>query len=312
MTPTAGEKRAWGRLSAWLKEHAPLTHGTVLPGIRAEAELRAALPAAVLALPHSAERAIPPEALRLYALAAGQVSSGAPDGARGIFDGYWMLATSGVDGLRSVLEQWVVAAAHGAPFAAPNRFPFAKDFGGAYLCFETRPGARDARVVEVGDGDDRVAGKTLSAFLGSTADRLAKGAVKIDERVEERDERTVYFDATRPRAVGDAAKHSVFDELEIEARVEDLAGVFGMFDEKPASLHGLRVRLARPDPDERLAIIEVALVDPYDAKLRARTGAGSGGGKPGNHVYVWDTRPLPERSRLKVTLARVRKVAAAR
>lgn len=311
-TPTTGEKRAWERLSAWLKEGAPLTHGTILPGIRAEAELRAALPAPALALPGDAMRAVPPVVLRLYALTGGQVSSGAPDGARGMFDGHWMLALDGVDGLRSVLEQWVVAAERGAPFAAPSRFPFAKDFGGAYLCFETRPGARDVRVVEVGDCDERVVARTLASFLSGVTARLEAGKVEIDERVEERDERTVYFDATRPRAVGDAAKHSVFDELEITARVEELDRAFGMFDEKPATLHGLCVRLTRPDPDERLDIAEVTLVDPYDAKLRARTGSGSGGNEPGNHVYVWDTRPLPERSRLKVTFARVRKVVARR
>jgi len=310
VAPTAAEKRAWERLAAWLKAHAPLTHATLLPGIPVEAELRAALPASVLALPDGAIRGMPAGLFRLYALAGGQLSSGAPDGARGIFDGYWMLALDGIDGLRSTLEQWAVAAKHGAPFAAPHRFPFAKDFGGAYLCLETPLGARDARVVEVGDGDDRVLARTLTAFLGRTADRLSEGQIAIDERVDERDERTVYFDATRPRAVGDAAKHSVFEELQISARVEDLSDTFGAFDEKPATLHGLRIRLALPDAKERLEIVEVTLVDPYDAKLRARTGAGSGGGKPGNYVYAWDSRPLPDRSRLKVTFARVHKVAA--
>ena len=200
--------------------------------------------------------------------------------------------------------------AEGAEWATPNRFPFAKDFGGSYLCFEVQPVDPDdpddlpeAKVVEIEDGECDEGYDSLGSLLRCTLTDLKEGTVVIDERTEERDERVVLFDATRVRNVGDAAKHSVFEELGITAVVGELAEVF--YEKMPNPIYGLLVRLTS---SERIEIDEVRLVDANDRPLKARVGSGSKSGEPGHVVWVFDQRPLPPSSRLKVTLTRIRKV----
>jgi hypothetical protein len=201
-------------------------------------------------------------------------------------------------------------ADEGVEWATKNRFPFAKDFGGSYLCFEVPPADEDdpdeipdAKVVKIEDGECEDSWESLRSLLACTLTDLKEGTVVIDERLEERDERTVLFDATRVRNVGDTAKHSVFEELGITAVVGELAEAISGKTSSP--MYGLLVRLTAA---EQIEIKDVSLVDANDRPLKARVGRGSGGGKPGQIVWVIDQRPLPASSRLKVQLARVRKV----
>lgn len=288
---------AWSRLDRWLAEHAPRTHATLLPPLAPEV-----VRAAVAAVGRSA-----PEALvALYGCAGGQHDDarGAERVAHGIFDGYWFMPLDGVDGLAQALADWKTAMDAGAAWATPNRFPFAKDFAGAYLCIETPDDPDDEiRIVEAGDCELEEVTQGLEWFIDRTAEYLEERDVIIDERVFERELHEVLFDACRPREVGDAAKHSVFEKLGIEASVEDLTETFSMFDKPPAQVFGLAVRLVTSG---KIEIDGVALVDPYDAPLAAHVGSMTGGGKPGVVVYVREAKPLPERARLRVIIASIR------
>ena len=288
----------WNLLATWLKANAPRTHATLLPPVSAKKLISQLGPN------------LPREMIELYGYVGGQ-SSQAPKNTAGIFRGYWMMPLDGVDGLKAAFEKWRISAEHGAEWATPNRFPFAKDFGGSYLCFEVPPidpdddpdDIPDAKIVQIEDGESEELYDHLSFFLHCTRINLEEQTVVIDERLEERDVRVVLFDATRARKVGDLAKHSVFEELGITAVVGDIAEV--VRDKESKVRHGLLVRLTA---NERIEIDDVQLVDANDRPLRASVGHGSGGGKPGRIVWVMSPHPLPAASRLQVTLARIRYV----
>lgn len=292
----------WARLDRWLTEHAPRTRASLLPPIDADV-VRG------VAKKHGLEA--PAALVKLYGLGGGQrVDAGEKrsGGAQGIFDGFWFMTLDGVDGVERALADFAEARAAGATWAKANRFPFAKDFGGAYLVLEEPTEDDDhvhARVLKVGECEEEEMCSAIESLITVAWENLECGLWKIDERYEERDAHVVLFDATRPRKVGDDAKHSVFDALGIRATIVDLSEAFGMFDKKPAELFGLAARLVS---DGELAVDEVALVDADDQPLAARTGHGSGGGKPGVLVFVWDRRPLRNGSRLKVTLSSIRRV----
>lgn len=288
----------WNQLATWLKANAPRTHATLLPPIPAK-ELVSQLG------PN-----LPREMIELYGYVGGQ-SSDAPKNTAGIFRGYWMMPLAGVDGLKAAFENWETLAENGVEWATPNRFPFAKDFGGSYLCFEVPPldpdddpdDVPDAKIVQIEDGESEELYDDLSSFLYCTRINLEEKTVVIDERLEERDVRVVLFDATRARKVGDFAKHSVFEEFGITAVVCDIADVAS--GDEPKARHGLMVRLTA---NERIDIDDVQLVDANDRPLRANVGRRRGGGMPGQAVWAVGQHPLPAASRLKVTLARVRMV----
>lgn len=289
---------SWSRLDAWLAKHAPRTHATLLAGVDADA-VRAVV------AKHGLEA--PDDLVLLYGLAGGQRSD--PNekrrgGARGIFRGFWFLP---LDELDEVVGDFAEARKGGAAWAKPNRFPFAKDFAGSYLVVEEPTEADDhvrARIVETGACEEYET-DGLDVFVETIWENLDCGLCKIDESFEDRERHLVLFDACRPRTAGDIAKHSVFEALGIKATVEDLSQLFGMFDKKPPEMFGLAVRLVC---DREIDIEDVSLVDADDQTLPANAGKSSGGGKPGVLVFVWDRRPLRNGSRLRVTIASIRRV----
>jgi cell wall assembly regulator SMI1 len=291
----------WSRLTRWLSEHAPRTRASLLPAVQAEAVRN-------VAAKHGLEA--PPALVKLYGLAGGQrldLAEQRRGGAQGIFDGFWFMTLDGVDGVDQALADFAEARAAGADWAKTNRFPFAKDFGGAYLVLEEPTEDDDhveAKVLKVGDCEEEEMCSSIETLITVAWENLECGLWKIDERYEERDKKVVLFDATRPRKVGESAKHSVFDALGIRATIVDLSEAFGMFDKKPGELFGLAARLGS---EGEIAIDDVALVDADDQRLPARTGHGSGGGKPGVLVFVWDRKQLRSGSRLRVTLSSIRR-----
>jgi cell wall assembly regulator SMI1 len=302
---------SWKRIVKWLAAHAPLTHASLLPPIPRDA-LRAALA--------DAGRPVPELLLDLYALAGGQAAASVREGALGVFGGYWFMPVSGVDGLQQAWRDWQIAHDGGADWATPERFPFAKDFSGSYLCIEVpqrrpRPAPvgdddadaddaddGDAKVVAVGDDEPEVVEDDLSSFLYFTASRMEDGMVAPEAPVVVKVPHVVEFDACRVRKIGDAARHSVFDALGINATIEGLDQLFDIQDRKPEKVFGLAVRLVSRDRSFA-DVQEVVLTDERGRRLRAQAGKGTGGGEPGVLVFAWTTQALAAGTRLRVTIA---------
>ncbi len=276
--------KRWHALATWLASNSPCTASSLLPGL------------ATAALGEALGEQPPEELAELYALAAGQRVG--VERATGIFNGYWFMPIDGVDGLKQTREDFRQAALHGASWAKPERFAFAKDFGGNYLCLE------GGRLLELEEGKARYQG-SLEKLLGSAL-RSCQQKKTIDLPVEVRAVHEVYFDATRARRVGDAVNHSLFESLQLRAEVVSIEAAFGHFDKRPDTLHGLAIRIHGLHDDRRLDVNNRGVVDPYDQPVRGtRAGQFSGGGGPGYVVYAWSTAPLPERSRLRVELTDV-------
>jgi cell wall assembly regulator SMI1 len=283
--------QSWEQILRWTAEHAPCTHASFLPPVPRETLHTELGPLG---------RPIPAEIVTLYGLAGGQSPSVERAGA--IFDGYWFMPLAGVDGLKQAWEQWLEAHEAGAEWATPNRFPFAKDFSGAYLCIEIaedEDGESLSPIVAAGDCELEVIADSLDELLESVAANLEDGEETLDTPIVER--HIVQFDACRARQVGDAAHHSVLGALGIRATIEDLDQLFGPFDQRPETLFGLAVRLVSNDLSS--GDVEVELTDDRERPLRAVFGKGSGGAKPGVLVYAWSKRPLPAGARLRVTIA---------
>jgi hypothetical protein len=276
--------KRWRALADWLASSSPCTSSSLLPGIPRE-RLRELL-----------GEEPPEELVELYALAAGQ--RGGVERAAGIFDGYWFMPVDSVDGLKQTRENFRQAELGGASWAKPERFAFAKDFAGNYLCLE------GGRVLELEDGKARYQG-SLEKLLGSTL-RSCQQKPTIDLPIEVRAVHEIYFDATRQRTVGDAVNHSLFESLHIRAEVVSIEAAFGHFDKRPETLFGLAIRIVGNQEGRRLEVNNRGVVDPYDQPVRGtRAGQFSGGGGPGYVVYAWSSAPLPERSRLRVELTDV-------
>ncbi|NUO50431.1 MAG: hypothetical protein HOV80_16375 [Polyangiaceae bacterium] len=292
----------WSRLERWLSEHAPRTRASLQP----------AAPADVVRSVASKHGLEAPKALvKLYGLGGGQRADAIEKrrgGAQGIFDGFWFMTLEGVDGVDEALAEFAQARKGGAEYAKANRFPFAKDFAGAYLVLEepTKDDDHvDAKVLKVGDCEEEEMCSCIESLITVSWENLECGLWTIDERYEERDKHVVLFDACRPRKVGDSAKHSVFEAVGVRATIIELSEAVGTFPNRPAESFGLAARL---ESDGEIAIEDVELVDADDQRLSARTGHGSGGGKPGLTVFVWDRKPLRSGSRLKVTFSSIRRV----
>ena len=262
---------AFDLVRAWLASHAPRTHATLVPGATNEdlAELARAI-----------GRPVPDDFAALYRACGGQREADTP----GIFDGYYFMPLDGVDGVRSELD-------------SGGHFRFAKDFGGSFLALDA-----DGAVIEDLEGDVSVRAESLAAYLRDLAERMQRGEVTLDERIEEVVETVeVIFDAARERTPGDVVKHSVFERLGIAATVETLDEVASRFDKEPCRF-GFVVRLV--PLHEGIRVTAVELKDDRGRRLGANAGHGMGGGKPGQIVFArsWN-RPLPPGSRLHVSLA---------
>jgi cell wall assembly regulator SMI1 len=282
---------AFARVVRWLEAHAPRTRAALLPcPARAEleslaAELQCELPAGIA---------------HLYASCGGQ-SLEAP---AGLCDGYTLMPLHGVDGLETAWAQMRQAHEAGAEWATENRYAFAKDFSGAYLCVEMDgeegvPG----RIIRIEDDTTTELAADMESYLEALAGRLERGEFQLDDTIETVEDFAVAFDAARARTPGEAATHPVFTQLGIEARVESIESHASPFD-TVLPRHGFYVRLVARDNDIRVAATRLE-----DARGRSfgTGGHGSGGGKPGFFVFVTSMNPIPPGSRLYVTLQRSRR-----
>lgn len=290
---TPKKSEAFARIARWLEAHAPRTYAALLPPPpRADLE---ALATELLCEP--------PEGIaRLYASCGGQ----APASPAGLFRGYTMMPLRGVDGLETAWPAMLDALDAGAEWATKDRYPFAKDFGGSYLCVdmgseEGNPG----NIVSIEDGETTVLAGDMEAFLEAIAVELESGELTLDDTIEELEPFDVVFDAARARVHGEAVTHSVFTRLGIEAEVESIESHATPFD-KVLPRHGFYVRMVARDGD-----VKVSSVRLEDDRRRpfGRAGQGSGGGKPGFFVSAVSMKePIPPGSRLYVTLNRSRRV----
>ncbi len=287
------ESEAFARIVRWLEAHAPRTRASLLsrpPRVELDAlatELQCELPDGIALL---------------YASCGGQ-GPGAP---AGILRGYTMMPLHGVDGLETAWPQMLDAHEAGADWATEDRYPFAKDFGGSYLCVDM--GSEDGepgRIIAIEDGETTVLAEDMETFLEQIASELESGELSVDDRIEELESFEVVFDAARPRAPGDAVTHSVFAQLGIDAKVESIEAHATPFD-KEVPQHGFYVRMIARNADVKVASVRME----DDRRRRFGTaGHGSGGGKPGFYVFVTSMKePIPPGSRLYVTLQRSRRV----
>lgn len=279
----------FARIVRWLERHAPRTRASLLPP-PGEERLRA------LAAKYACE--LPEGIAHLYARSGGQAES-AP---AGIFFGYTMMPIDGVDGLDAAWDSMLEAAESGAPWATKDRYPFAKDFGGSYLCVDMEARAA-GRVIEIDDGGTVELAPDMESFLAKVATSCEEGKTTIDERVETVESFEIVFDAARERRAGDAVTHSVLTELGIDAVVESLEQYASDFDGEPYR-YGFYVRMIPRAGDVR--ITSYRLEDDRRHVIEGVAGHGTGGGKPGVFLYVRTRRaPLPPGSRLYVTLGKV-------
>lgn len=278
------------RLTRWLANHAPRTRAGLLPPL-GEADLAECA--------RSFGRPVPEGFASLYLALGGQSAAPAP----GILRGYTLMPREGVDGFLLAREQMVEATAGGAPWASLELFPFAKDFGGNYLCVDARSG----RIVEIIEGEIEDRASSMESLVASVAVELDDGELTlVDEPDFEVEVFEVVFDASRPRSPGDRVTHSVFEKLGIEGTVEPLEKLLASpFDAGEGPRHGFAARLVPQDP--ALVRFEVKhLADGAGHVLRVEHGKQSGGGKPGVAVYVVSERPLPPGCRLHIEVHRLR------
>jgi cell wall assembly regulator SMI1 len=280
---------AMTRLLASLDERAPRTRASLLPP---------ADPAALATIARDFRCVLPPSFVDLYGASGGQRLSTPA----GIFRGYYFLPLDGVDSVTDELDTMLEAVDAGVPWAAKDRYPFAKDFGGNSLCVE-----QGGQVLSIEEGEVTVLAESLGQYLDELAAQLEAGLVVIDDTVEKTETFAVVFDAGRQRAPGDRVTHSVFTQLEIDAVVEDVGELLrSPLRKEPPAEHGFAVRLVPRDPAVRPKGAP-SLVDGRGRPLRAVAGQASGGGRPGFAFYVSTERPIPEGSRLHVELERVLK-----
>lgn len=275
------------RIARWLEVHAPRVLELLLP-----AETDASLDA----FASEFECAFPPDLAALYRVHGGQD----PAAKVGLFRGYYFMPLRGVDGLETEWDRMVQKADAGARGASKELYPFAKDFGGNFLCLDRE---NAGRIVELEEGEIHVLAPSMDAFLSSLATDLEKGRSRIEYEEEEVLETAeVVFDAARARKPGDKVVHSVFERLGIDARVESLESVF-LFEEREKC--GFAVRLHWIGDDLRVDTDK--LVD-ASGRRPGSCGRGSGGGVPGMYIFARAQRPLPDGSRLHVKVERVRTV----
>jgi cell wall assembly regulator SMI1 len=283
------ESAAFARIVRWLEARAPRTHASLLSR-PSRAELDA------LAVKLQCE--LPEGIARLYASCGGQ----GPETPAGLFRGYTMMPLHGVDGLETAWPEMLDAHEAGAEWATKDRYPFAKDFSGSYLCVDMggESGAR-GRIIGIEDGETAELAKDMETFLERLADELERGELVIDDTIEELEPFEVVFDAARPRAPGEPVTHTVFTQLGVDAAVESIESHASPFD-KEIPRHGFYVRLIARNADVKVATVRLE----DDRRRRFGTaGHGSGGGKPGFYVYATS---VPPGSRLYVTLQRSRRV----
>jgi cell wall assembly regulator SMI1 len=287
------ESAAFARIVRWLEAHAPRTKASLLPPpSRAELDALAA----------ELQCELPEGIGNLYASCGGQ----GPEAPAGLFRGYRMMPLHGVDGLETAWPQMLDAHEAGAEWATKDRYPFAKDFGGSYLCVDMDgDDGTPGRIIRIEDGETTVLAEDMDSFLEQLASELESGALAVDDTVEELEPFEVVFDAARPRTPGDAVTHSIFTELGIDATVESLESHASPFD-KELPRHGFYVRMIARNDDVKVATVRLE----DDRRRRFGTaGHGSGGGKPGFVVFVRSAKePIPPGSRLYVTLQRSRRV----
>ncbi|HSO31739.1 MAG TPA: SMI1/KNR4 family protein [Labilithrix sp.] len=287
------ESAAFARIVRWLEAHAPRTRAALLPR-PASVELDA--------LASELQCELPEGIALLYASCGGQ----GPESPAGLLRGYRMMPLHGVDGLEAAWPEMLDAHDAGAGWATKDRYPFAKDFAGSYLCVDMgSEGGAAGRIIGIEDGETTELAKDMETFLEQIAGELEGGEVAIDDTIEELESFEVVFDAARPRAPGDAVTHSVFTQLGIDAKVEAIEAHASPFDTN-VPRHGFYVRMIARDADVKVA--SVRLED--DRRRRFGTpGHGSGGGKPGFYVFATSAKgPIPPGSRLHVTLQRSRRV----
>lgn len=282
---------AFLRLLTLLEASAPRTRASLLPPATEDA---------LDALARDFHCALPPGFAALYRTSAGQ-SSGE---AAGIFRGHFFMPLRGVDGVETAWDRMLEAHRAGAPWASDDRYAFATDFAGNYLCLDD-----SGAVLAIDEGEVTALAGSLEAFLVDLVDAMEAGDLTVQDppaalarRVETFE---VVFDAARVRTPGEPVHNSAFVELGIEARVEALGAPL---DPSQAPPHGFAVRMIPRDDRVTLGgLDEMSLTDDRGRPLRAACGRGSGGGQPGFFVYVESrSGPLPAGSRLRIRLHRAR------
>ncbi|RYE94696.1 MAG: SMI1/KNR4 family protein [Myxococcales bacterium] len=293
---------AFLRLRAYLEVHAPRTRASLLPP---------ASPDALAALGQDFHCALPPGFADLYLTSAGQSAADAA----ALFRGHFFLPLRGIDGVETAWDQMLEAHEAGAPWASNDRYPFAKDFAGNFLCVDDA-----GAVLAIDEGEVTTLAGSIEAFLTDLADALEAGELSLEDppppppapaapsppvaaRARPVETFEVLFDAARDRTPGEPVHNSAFVELGIEARVQALAEVVGPTD---GPLHGFAVRMVPRDDRVTLGGLEdMALTDDRGRPLKAAYGQGTGGGLPGFFVHVSSpTGPLPPGSRLRIRLHR--------
>lgn len=285
------------RILAWLATNAPRTRAALEDPVP---------PQELAAFAREFHCDAPAGFAALYGTCGGQTQA-AP---AGIFRGQMFMPLRGVDGVETAWEQMMDAAQAGAPWATKDRYPFAKDFSGNFLCVDMD---KAGRVIAIEEGETRELAADMESFLEKIARELNEGILRIEDgtavsetTIEAKAETfTVVFDAARERTPGSPVTHAVFAELGIDAVVESIADYASPFDKRPFT-HGFYVRMRSSDPRVGLGdVTHAKLVDDRGRPVRAEHGQGSGGGKPGFFVYVRSsTGPLPAGSRLTIELVR--------
>jgi hypothetical protein len=222
----------------------------------------------------------------------------------GLFRGYTMMPLRGVDGLETAWPAMLDAFEAGAEWASKERYSFAKDFSGSYLCVDMgRELGKPGRIIGIEDDEITVLANDMESFLETIADELESGKVPIADTLEHLEPFEVVFDAARQRTPGEVVTHSVLTQLHVEATVEAPEVHASPFDKKAVE-HGFYVRMVARDDDVRVSAVRLE-----DDRRRpfGRAVHGSGGGKPGFFIAARSSRPLPAGSRLYVTLQKSRR-----
>jgi SMI1 / KNR4 family (SUKH-1) len=196
--------------------------------------------------------------------------------------------------------------------------PFGDDWGGNVYCFDTaaRSEAGECPIVQV---DHERVSDPPDEIADTFADFVTSQWLHDDDDVKPRPSprresigdvvalpktiHVVEFDACRSRKPGDAARHSVFDALSIQATVEDLSQLFDHASKKPDPIFGFAVRLRAAG----LVKCEgLKLTDGRERPLSLQ-GASIGHSRRGNEpsilIFAWGPRPFPEKTRLRLELS---------